>query len=110
VIGQRHRIQEVLPLLGGAEEQGERLREDQRMLAALDENRFQRRENIGAVADVHHLQRVHGVDHGAWPDRNPGRTQGARKTDDVVGHLTGRRREMIDGHRIHSRHSGACAA
>ena len=70
VIRQRHRIQHVLPLLGGAEEQVEGLREDQRMLVALDEDRLQRGEDVGAVADVDHLQRVHGIDDRARPDRN----------------------------------------
>ena len=99
MIGQRHRIQHVLPVLGGAEEQVEGLREDQSMLVALDEDRLQRREHVGAVADLDHLQRVQGIDDGAGPDRNPGRAQRAGKADDVVGHLTGRGREMIDGHR-----------
>ena len=108
VIRQRHRIQHVLPLLGGAEEQVEGLREDQSMLVALDEDRLQRGEDVGALADVDHLQRVHGIDDGAGTDRNPGRPQRAGKADDIVGHLAGRGREMIDGHRIaHSRHSGA---
>ena len=100
VIRQRHRIQHVLPFLGGAEEQVERLREDQRVLVALDEDRFQRGEDVGAVADLDHLQRVQRIDHGAGPDRNAGGAQRAGKADDVVGHLAGRGIEMIDGHRI----------
>ena len=90
VIRQRHRIQHVLPVLGGAEEQVEGLRENQRMLVALDEDRLQRGEDVGAVADLDHLQRVHGVDDSAGPDGNPGRPQRAGKADDVVGHLAGR--------------------
>ena len=109
VVRQRHRIQHVLPVFGGAEEQVEGLREDQHMLVALDEDRLQRGVDIGAVADLDHLQRVQGVDHRAWADRNPGRAQRAGKADDVVGHMPGRGIEVIDGgHRtIHFRHSGA---
>ena len=81
----------MLPVLGGAEEQVEGLREDQRMLVALDEDRLQRGEDVGAVADLDHLQRVQRIDHRAGPDRNPGGAQRARKADDVVGHLAGRR-------------------
>ena len=91
VIRQRHRIQHVLPVLGGAEEQVEGLREDQRVLVALDEDRLQRGEDIGAVADLDHLQRVQRIDHRARPDRNPGRAQRAGKADDVVGDQAGRR-------------------
>ena len=40
------------------------------------------------------------IDHRTRPDRNPGGTQRAGKADDIVGHLTGLRRKMIDGHRI----------
>src|SRR5271167_540716 len=68
------------------------------MFVALDEDRLQRREHIGAAADLDHLERVHGVDDGAGPNRDSGRAQRAGKADDVVGHLTGRGREMIDGH------------
>ena len=92
LIRQRHRIQHVLPLFRGAEEQVEGLREDQRMLVALDEDRLQRGEDVGAVADVDHLQRVHGIDDRARPDRHAGRAQRAGKADDVVGHIAGRRR------------------
>ena len=84
MLGQRHRIQHVLPVLGGAEEQVERLREDQRMFMPLDEDRLQRREHVGAVADLDHLQRVQGVDDRAGPDRNPGRAQRPSEVDDVV--------------------------
>ena len=59
---------------------------------------LQRGEDIGAVADLDYLQRIQGVDDRTWPDRNSGRAQRAGKADDVVGDLTGFRREMIDGH------------
>ena len=99
VIRQRHRIQHVLPFLGGAEEQVERLREDQRMLVALDEDGLQRGVDVGAVADLDHLQRVHRIDHRARPDRNPGRAQRAGKADDVVGDQAGRRDAVVErGH------------
>ena len=87
----------MLPVLGGAEEQVERLREDQRMLVALDEDRLQRGVDVGAVADLDHLQRVQRVDDGAGADRNPGGAQRAGKADDVVGHVAGRGIEVIDG-------------
>ena len=79
----------MLPLLGGAEEQVEGLREDQRMLVALDEDGLQRGEDVGAVADLDHLQRVQRIDHRTRPDRNPGRPQRAGKADDIVGDLAG---------------------
>jgi hypothetical protein len=106
VVRQRHRIQHVLPVLGGAEEQVERLRKNKRMLVALDEDRLQRGEDIAAVADLDHLQRVQRIDHGARPDRNPGRAQRAGEAYDVIGYLAGGARR---GHsRISSpRHSGA---
>ena len=89
----------MLPFLGGAKEQVEGLRKNQRMLMALDEDRLQRGEDVGAVADLDHLQRVHGVDDSTGPDGNAGRPQRPGKADDVVGHLAGRGREVIDGHR-----------
>jgi hypothetical protein len=101
----------VLPVFRGAEEQVEGLREDQRMLVALDEDRFQRGEDVGAVADLDHLQRVQRIDDRAGPDRNAGRAQRAGKADDVVGDLAGGGIEVIDGHGLastsHARHSGA---
>src|SRR5260370_25229836 len=85
------------------------------MVMAVDEDGLQRREYIGAVADLDHLQRVQRIDHRTRPDRNPGGAQRAGKADDVVGLLTGLRRKMIDGHRTIrvttlSRHSAARAA
>ncbi len=89
VIRQRHRIQHVLPVFGGAEEQIERLREYQRMLMALDENGLQRGEDIGAVTDIDHPQRFQRIDDSAGPDRNPGGAQRAGKAYDVVGDQAG---------------------
>ena len=80
----------MLPFLGGAKEQIERLREYQRMFVALDEHRFQGGEDIGAVADLDHPQRIQRIDHRARPDRHPGGAQRAGKADDVVGDQTGR--------------------
>ena len=92
-------FEHVLPLFRGAEEQVEGLLEDQRMLVALDEDRLQRGEDVGAAADVDHLERVHGIDHGARPDRHAGRAQRAGKADDVVGELLGLLgRQVVDGH------------
>ena len=76
----------MLPVFGGAEEQVEGLREDQHMLVALDEDRLQRGVDVGAVADLDHLQRVQRIDDRAGTDGNPGRAQRAGKADDVVGH------------------------
>ena len=79
----------MLPVLGGAEEQVERLREDQRVLVARDEDRFKRGIDIGAVADLDHLQRIHRIDDRAGADRNPGGTQRPGKADHVVGDQPG---------------------
>ncbi|MGC0326873.1 hypothetical protein ABIG06_007502 [Bradyrhizobium sp. USDA 326] len=99
LLRQRHRIQHVLPFLRGAEEQVEGLLEDQRMFVALDEDRLQRGEDVGAVADVNHLERIHGIDHRARPDGNAGGTQRAGEADDVVGELLGLLRgKVVDGH------------
>src|SRR5689334_24788376 len=75
------------------------------MLTALDENRFQRREDVATIADLDQLQRVHGVDDSARSDRHPRRAQGAGKAHDVVGDVAGWRCQMIDGHRPHSIHT-----
>ncbi len=79
----------MLPVLGGAEEKIKRLRENQRMLVALDEDRFKGGEHIGAVADLDQAQRLQCIDDSAGPDRNPGRAQRAGKADDVVGDQAG---------------------
>jgi len=97
----------VLPLVRGAEEQVEGLLEDQRMLVALDEDRFQRGEDLAAVADLDQLQRVHGVDNGAGADGKPRRAQRTGKADDVIGDVAGGGIEVIDGHRTSLRHSRA---
>ena len=67
------------------------------MFMPLDEDRFQRGVDVGAVADLDHLQRVQRIDHRARSDRQPGRPQRAGKADHVVGHLPGRGIEVIDG-------------
>ena len=78
VVRQRHRIQHALPFLGGAEEQREGLLEDQRVLVALDEDRLQRGVDVGAVADLDHLQRVraHRSPPPARPAGRPPATRG----------------------------------
>src|SRR3954451_21898472 len=68
------------------------------MLVALDEDRFQRGEDVGAVADIDYAQRVERVDHCARPDRNAGGPQRTGKADDVVRHQAGRWIEVVDGH------------
>ncbi len=89
----------MLPVLGGAEEQLKGLREDQHVFMPLDEDRLQRGVDVGAVADLDHLQRIEGIDHRTGPDRNAGGAQRAGKADDVVGHLARWRIEVIDvGH------------
>ena len=99
LLRQRHRIQHVLPLFRRAEEQVEGLFEDQRMLVALDEDRLQRGEDVGAVADVDHLERAHGIDDRTRPDRHARRTQRTGEADDIVGELLGLlRRKVVDGH------------
>jgi hypothetical protein len=97
MVGQRHRIQHVLPVFGGAKEQVEGLREDQHMFMPLDEDRFQRGVDIGAIADLDRLQRVECVDHRAGADRDAGRAQRAGEADDIVGHVAGGGIEVIDG-------------
>ena len=82
-------IEQMLPFLGGAEEQIERLREHQRMFMALDENRLEGGEDVGAIADIDHLQRVERVDHRPRPDWKPGRPQRPGEADDVVCDQTG---------------------
>ncbi len=79
----------MLPLLGGSKKQVERLREDQCMLVALDEDGLKGGVDIGAVADLDHLQRIQRVDHRTRPDRHPGRPQRAGKADDIVGDQAG---------------------
>ena len=68
------------------------------MLVTLDEDRLQRGVDVGAVADLDHLQRIQRVDDGARSHGNAGRAQRAGKADDVVGHLARRGIEVIDGH------------
>ena len=103
VVRQRHRIQHVLPVLGGAEEQVEGLRENQRMLVALDEDRLQGGEHVGAVADLDQAQRVQRIDHGARPDRNPGSAQRAGKADHVVRDQAGGRWSGFVRHTYYSK-------
>ncbi|MGY3468471.1 hypothetical protein ACVW0I_005342 [Bradyrhizobium sp. LM6.11] len=56
-------------------------------------------EDVGAVADVDYLERAHGIDNGARPDRHARRTQCAGEADDIVGELLGLLRcQVIDGH------------
>jgi hypothetical protein len=64
---------------------------------ALDEDRLQRRVDIGAVADLDNLQCIERIDDGARADGNPGGTQRTRKADNVVGHVAGRGIEVVDG-------------
>jgi hypothetical protein len=99
----------VLPVFGGAEEQVEGLCEDQCVLVTLDKDRLQRGVDIGAIADLDHLQRVERIDHGAGTDRDAGRAECAGEADDIVGHVAGRGIEVIDGgHETNFfRHSGA---
>src|SRR5207237_3346242 len=88
-----------LPILGRAEEQVERLRENQRMLMTVDENRFQRGEDVGAVADFDHLQCIQRVDDSAGPYRNASGAERTGKADDVIGDQAGSGRDMIYSHR-----------
>jgi len=89
LIGQRHRVQHLLPFVGGTEEQVEGLRKNQRVLAALDEDRLKRREHIGAVADIDELNRIHRVDRSARPDRNACGAQRTGKADNVISRPAG---------------------
>ena len=98
VIRQRHQIQHVLPVFGRAEEKIEGLRENQRVLVTLDENGLQRGEDIGAIADLDHLQGVQGIDDSTGADRNSGRAQRTGKADDVVRDQAGR---WLSGRRGH---------
>lgn len=69
------------------------------MLVALDEDRLQRGEDIGAVADVDHQQRAHGIDDRARPHRHACGAQRPGEADDVVGELLGLLGgKVVDGH------------
>ena len=105
---QRDRIQHALPFLGSAKEQIEDLGKDQRMIAARHENRSERCEDVRTLSDLDQAQGVQRVDHRARPDRKASSAQHARKADDIVCDLSGRRIEMIDSHTLYPGcHSGA---
>src|SRR5947207_5733709 len=59
------------------------------MLMTLDEDRFQRGEDVGAVADIDDPERLQCVDHSTRADRNAGGAQRAGKADDVIGDKAG---------------------
>ena len=73
--GQRHAVDQLVPVLHRAKKNLERLREDRRMLVPLDEHAFQRREHVGAVVEAYDLQRLQGIDGRARTDRHAGSAQ-----------------------------------
>ena len=80
---------QLLEIAAPAEEDAERLVEQERMLVPLHEHRVQRPVEILARADAGRLDRRERIEHRAGPDRNAGRAQRAREIDDVLGEAAG---------------------
>ena len=66
------------------------------MFVLLDEDRVQRRVEIGAVADPRRLDRLQRVEHAAGADRQARLAQGAREIEDVLGEPSGAARRLRD--------------
>ena len=81
----QHGGDQLLDIAALAEENAERLVEQNRMLVPLHEHRVQRPVEILAVADARDVDRFQRIEHRAGPDRNAGRAQRAREVEDVFG-------------------------
>ena len=81
----QHHRHELIDIAAAAEEDAERLVEQDRMLVPLHEHRMQRPVEIVARADAGRLHRFERIEHRARPDRNAGGTQRTREIDDVLG-------------------------
>src|SRR5262245_52115901 len=85
----QHGGKQLVDGAAAAEEDAERLLEDERVLVALHEYRVQRPVEIVARADARRRHRGKRVHHRAGTDRNAGRPQRAGEVDDVLGQPAG---------------------